>query len=310
MKKIMVDKNKGIKDCKKASTKKLEDVHFGIIGLGLIGGSYAKALRKIGVKQITGVDIDRSTIEKALNDKIIDVGLLVNNTKKLKDVDVIICSIYPSALIDFIKANVCNFKEDVLLTDALGIKGEIPSKIDELLGEKMEFIAAHPMAGREGNGLSQAKAEIFDGANYILVPRKVNNKKSVLWMENFAHALGCSKVVCVNEKEHDEIIAYTSNLPHAIAVSLLNSSSMNSNTKYFIAGSFKDATRVADINEELWSDLFLANAENVVSEIQKLKNQLDRWQKALTNRDARSLKSMMKEASSKRRGMTNEKVKG
>lgn len=309
MKKIMIDKNiESIN--KKFSATNLEKVHFGIIGLGLIGGSYAKALRKIGVKQITGVDIDRNTIEKALSDNIIDTGLLGNDTLKLKEVDVIICSIYPSALIDFIANNVCNFKKDVLLTDALGIKGEIPSRIDELLGEQMEFIAAHPMAGREGNGLSQAKAEIFEGANYILVPRKVNNKKSVLWMESFAHAIGCSKVVCVNEKEHDEIIAYTSNLPHAIAVSLINSSSMNSNTKYFIAGSFRDATRVADINEELWADLFLANAENVVSEIQKLKQQLELWQKALINKDARSLKAMMREASSKRRGMTNEKIKG
>lgn len=295
---------------KKFTEKKIEDIHFGIIGLGLIGGSYAKALRKIGVKQITGVDIDRSTIEQALSDKIIDVGVLGNDTANLKEVDVIICSIYPSALIDFIKKNLCNFKEDVLLTDALGIKGEIPTKIDEILGENMEFVAAHPMAGREGNGLSQARAEIFDGANYILVPRKVNNQKSILWMENLAYAIGCSKVVCVNEKEHDEIIAYTSNLPHAMAVSLINSSSMNKNTKYFIAGSFKDATRVADINAELWADLFLSNADNVVNEIEKLKNQLELWQKALVNKDAKSLKSMMREASSKRRGMTHEKIKG
>ena len=309
MENIICDNNRACEK-KKFSAKNLEDVHFGIIGLGLIGGSYAKALRKIGVKQITGVDIDRSIIEKALSDKIIDVGILGNDTLKLKEVDVIICSIYPSALIDFIAKNVSNFKEDVLLTDALGIKGEIPTKIDEFLGENMEFIAAHPMAGREGNGLSQARAEIFDGANYILVPRKVNNQKSILWMENFAYAIGCSKVVCVNEKEHDEIIAYTSNLPHAMAVSLINSSSMNKNTKYFIAGSFKDATRVADINEELWADLFLSNADNVVSEIQKLKHQLELWQTALVNKDSESLKSMMREASSKRRGMTHEKIKG
>ncbi len=279
----------------------IEDLTFAIIGMGLIGGSYAKALRKLKVKKILGMDISHGILKACLNSHLIDDMVEEENRQILSTADVVICCVYPSDIVDFVKANKEHLKPGVLITDATGIKGDMSEKIQAELPQGCEFIAGHPMAGRQGSGLAMAAAEIFDGSNYIIVPASHNTEAAIVWLEEFAATLGSKAVVQVNAKEHDEIIAYTSNLPHVLAVALVNSASYDDNTKYFIAGSFKDGTRVADINPELWSDLFLSNRENVVIEIEKYKQQLDKWCKALKENDAEALKDMMKEASVKRR---------
>lgn len=157
------------------------------------------------------------------------------------------------------------------------------------------------MAGRQGSGLGMSDAAIFQGASYILVPTERNTAVARAWMEQFARTLGCARTVAVTAAEHDRIIAYTSDLPHITAVSLVNSSSYSENTKYFIAGGFRDATRVADINPELWSDLFLANGENVLAEIEKLQKQLDRWHRAVADKDRGALQDILREAGPRRR---------
>ena len=143
-----------------------------------------------------------------------------------------------------------------------------------------------------------SQAEIFDGANYIVVPAAFNSSGAIEWLSSFAGAIGCGQVVQVDAVEHDRIIAYTSNLPHALAVALINSASYN-----FIAGSFRDGTRVADINPYLWSDLFLANRENVLQELAAFSQQLERWREALTAADAQALQEMMREAAVKRKDL-------
>ena len=225
--------------------------------------------------------------------------------ESLQEADVIIFAVYPAVICDFVKKNIQYFKPGVLLTDAAGIKGDIIEGIDDLLGPGMDFVAGHPMAGREGSGFAQSAAEIFDGANYIVVPRPCNDQENVTWLKEFAKVLGCKKVVEVSRQRHDQIIAYTSNLPHLLAVSLVNSKSMNDETKYFIAGSFRDATRVADINAELWTDLFLYNRENVLAEITSFQEQLARWTEALEKGDTEALKVMMQSAAGKRKALYN-----
>lgn len=284
--------------------KDLQDIVFCIVGLGLIGGSYAKALRRLGVKKIIGVDFDEKILEQSVEEGIIDISFCTPNSA-LAEADVIICAVYPGAVLKFVEQNVAYFNPRVLLTDAAGIKGDLPEKVDALLGEKMDFVSGHPMAGREGSGLGRSAAEIFDGANYIVVPRPVNNRENIEWLKAFAVALGCSKVTEVSLKQHDKIIAYTSNLPHLLAVALMNSGSMHEDTKYFVAGSFRDATRVADINEELWTDLFLYNADNVLEEIEKMQTELSRWSRALAKKDGDTLKAMMREAAIKRKALNN-----
>lgn len=279
-----------------------QQLTFAVVGMGLIGGSYAKALRRLGVKKIIGVDTDGEVLRQAQEQALIDEAVLKAGTE-LKAADVVICSVYPAATLGFVKSAVPFLKSDVLITDATGIKGSLPEDVQRLLTGRMEFIAGHPMAGRQGSGLGMSQAEIFDGANYIVVPAAFNSSEAIAWLSGFAYAIGCGQVVRVDAAEHDRIIAYTSNLPHALAVALINSASYNENTKYFIAGSFRDGTRVADINPYLWSDLFLANRENVLQELAAFRQQLERWSEALTANDATALQEMMREAAAKRKDL-------
>lgn len=277
-----------------------QELSFAIIGLGLIGGSYAKALRKLGAKKIIGVERNAATLNEAKNQGLIDVALTQANDE-LRAANVIICAIYPEALVGFIESNVQFFNPDVLLTDVSGIKNDMISRGQALLKPGMEFISGHPMAGRQGSGLGMSDAHIFQNANYIIVPEKHNTEEAIFWLENFALALGCKHTVRVTPEEHDATIAYTSNLPHVTAVALMDSASFNDKTRYFVAGSFRDGTRVADINPELWSNLFLANKEKVADEIDKYMEQLALWRDALRSGDGEQLKALMRTAGTRRR---------
>lgn len=277
-----------------------QELSFAIIGLGLIGGSYAKALRKLGARKIIGVERNEATLNEAKNQGLIDVALTQANDE-LRAANVIICAIYPEALVGFIEGNVQFFNPDVLLTDVSGIKNDMISRGQALLKPGMEFISGHPMAGRQGSGLGMSDAHIFQNANYIIVPEQHNTEEAIFWLENFALALGCKHTVRVTPAEHDATIAYTSNLPHVTAVALMDSASFNDKTRYFVAGSFRDGTRVADINPELWSNLFLANKDKVADEIDKYMEQLMLWRDALRSGDGEQLKALMRTAGARRR---------
>ena len=285
---------------KQYQEKPLRDLTFAIVGLGLIGGSYAKALRNLKVRKILGMDISHGIARACLNANMIDEVVEADGSN-LKEADVIICSVYPEAVMGFVRQNIQNFAEGMLMTDATGVKGTMPREIQELLPEGCEFISGHPMAGRQGSGLGMSDAAIFNDSNYIIVPTEKNTPEAVSWLEEFAKALGCARSVKVSMEDHDKIIAYTSDLPHITAVALVNSASYNENTQYFIAGGFRDATRVADINPDLWSDLFLSNRDNVISEIENYQSQLERWKKAIQENDRETLKEIMREAGPRRR---------
>ena len=285
---------------KQYQEKPLRDLTFAIVGLGLIGGSYAKALRNLKVRKILGMDISHGIARACLNANMID-EVVEEGGRNLKEADVIICSVYPEAVMSFVRQNVQNFSEGMLMTDATGVKGTMPREIQELLPEGCEFISGHPMAGRQGSGLGMSDAAIFNNSNYIIVPTEKNTPEAVSWLEDFAKALGCARSVKVSMEDHDKIIAYTSDLPHITAVALVNSASYNENTQYFIAGGFRDATRVADINPDLWSDLFLSNRDNVIAEIENYQSQLERWKKAIVENDRETLKKIMREAGPRRR---------
>lgn len=285
---------------KQYQEKPLRDLTFAIVGLGLIGGSYAKALRNLKVRKILGMDISHGIARACLNANMIDEVIEADGSN-LKEADVIICSVYPEAIVGFVRQNVQNFAEGMLMTDATGVKGTMPHDIQALLPESCEFISGHPMAGRQGSGLGMSDAAIFNNSNYIIVPTEKNSPEAVRWLEEFAKALGCARSVKVSTEDHDKIIAYTSDLPHITAVALVNSASYNENTQYFIAGGFRDATRVADINPDLWSDLFLSNRANVIAEIENYQKQMERWKKAIENNDREALKEIMREAGPRRR---------
>ncbi len=283
--------------CRSTDWQKLT---FAIAGLGLMGASYAKALRRLQVKRIIGVEKDPATLGMARALALIDLVREAGG-EELREADVVICAIYPEAIVPFLQDNAHFLAPGVLVTDVAGIKGTLPEDAQALLGERGEFISGHPMAGRQGSGLAMSDAEIFLGAYFIIVPEERSSEAAAQWLEQFALALGCRRTVRVSPREHDGIIAYTSNLPHVTAVALMDSASFNEKTKYFVAGSFRDGTRVADINPELWSILFLANRQRVAEEITRYMEQLKLWRQALLEGDGETLKRLMARAAARRK---------
>lgn len=239
-----------------------------VIGLGLMGGSFAMRLKELGAAVI-GINRTLSMAEAALRQGIVDSI----DISDLKHADIVIFCTPAKATLAFVKDHLPDFRSNAIMTDIAGVKGNLADDIRQILPLGMDFISSHPMCGHEGEGLSRADPDIFRGANYILLPDKTNRPESVELLRNMALALGCRHVPSITPEEHDRHIAYTSDLTHVLAAALINSPSLKEDTKYFTGGSFRDETRVADINSPLWTDLFLANRENLLLEI-------DRSQKA------------------------------
>ena len=268
--------------------------------MGLIGGSYAKALRRQGVKNITGVDVNKKVLQQALADGVIDRAY-ENAGAYLAEADVIICCIYPKAVTEFLRQAAPFIKKGAVITDVSGRKGSLPYEAQQLVPEGAEFISGHPMAGRQGNGYDMSQAEIFNGANYIVVPTSANSKAAVNWLKNFALCLGCGHVEEITPESHDKIIAYTSNLPHAAAAALINSDRFSEQSCWFIGGGFRDVTRIADINASLWSDLFLENRENVLSELENFRTQIETLQKLINENNREGLQEFLQKAACHRK---------
>lgn len=283
-----------------------QDKTIGIIGLGLIGGSYAKGLRQLGVRKLIAVDTNEASLAQAQADGVIDMALTTGDAS-LGAADMIIFCMPAKAILESICQYSHFFKPDVVLTDVAGIKGQMIDDVFQLLPPGMDFISGHPMAGREGSGYEMARADIFDGANYIIVPDRRNKAEHIELVTQLAKDLGCAHVVQVTPAEHDELIAYTSSLPHVLATSLVNSESMSEKTKYFVAGSFRDGTRVADINAAMWTTLFLANKDNLLHEIERFSHVLQHFSTLLREEDAAGLRRYLEAAGARRKELVHER---
>ena len=247
-----------------------------VIGLGLMGGSFAMRLKELGAAVI-GINRTLSMAEAALRQGIVDSI----DISDLKHADIVIFCTPAKATLAFVKDHLPDFRSNAIMTDIAGVKGNLADDIRQILPLGMDFISSHPMCGHEGEGLSRADPDIFRGANYILLPDKTNRPESVELLRNMALALGCRHVPSITPEEHDRHIAYTSDLTHVLAAALINSPSLKEDTKYFTGGSFRDETRVADINSPLWTDLFLANRENLLLEIDRFTESLSQIKTAL-----------------------------
>lgn len=279
-------------------------INLTIVGLGLIGGSYAMAFRKMNKGKIWAIDLNENTLKKAAEMDIIDEGYSMKNAYiPLKKSDITIIAIYPEALIEFVKSNASNFKKGSIITDVLGIKENNIDKIQNILGSNVEFLGGHPMAGKELSGFHNADGAIFKNANYILTPTSKNKRQTIDAMKKFVRAIGAKDITEVTPKRHDEIIALTSQLPHVIAVSLMNSSYVDDNVKHFIGGSFKDATRVARINSDLWCQLFMKNKDNLLKAINSFESSIDELKKSIEEGDTDNIKKILQNASSKKDGI-------
>lgn len=276
-----------------------------IIGLGLIGGSYARGLRRIGTAHIMAVDPDEKALQQAKQEGMVD-EIYTTGNEALRRADLIIFCTAADVMIRFLADNRAFLAPGTILTDVAGIKGDTATVISAILPDGVDFVPGHPMAGREGRGYAMASADIFNGANYILVPMEGNDEAHLQVVKNMAMALGCAHVVRVSPQDHDRFIAYTSSLPHVLATALVNSESMNTMTKYFVAGSFRDGTRVADINAPLWTKLFLSNKDNLLCEIDRFSAALKSFSTMLAEEDAQGMTRFLQQAAMRRRELVHE----
>lgn len=269
-----------------------------VVGLGLIGGSIAMALRKCSPKKIWAVDIDKDTLHQAWEQGIIDGGF-TDGSEPLKKSDLVIISLYPDRTIGFVKEHMEDFKENAIITDTAGIKKKVIGEIWAFLREDLDFVGGHPLAGREGSGFCQASADIFQGANYLLTPAQSNKKESLGFVEKMIKTIGCKDPIYMKPEEHDRIIALTSQLPHVIAASLVNCSLLE-DTGALIGGSFRDATRVARMNVDLWTELLLENRENILTQMEVFIDNITSMKQMLVNEDRDCLDELLRKANDRR----------
>ena len=279
------------------------DLNITIVGLGLIGGSYALALRELNPKRLYAVDIDEEAIKLGEKRGIIDKGFLSPEIP-LKESDLVIVCIYPKSIKKFIKDNMDNFKSGAVITDTVGIKKDFAQDINSILREDIDFIFGHPMAGREFTGLGYASKEIFKGANYIIIPTERNKKENIRLIENIAKDMGFKHIEKVSVEKHDEAIGFVSQLPHVIAVSLVNSDNLEVDTGKFTGDSYRDLTRIARINTKLWTELFIGNRKNLINHIERFEKNIADIKHALINEDTEALGNILNRASKKREEMS------
>ncbi len=270
-----------------------------IVGLGVIGGSFAMALKDADYKDVYGIDNNKETLLKAEKLNLIKRGY-TDGSEILKNADLIIISIYPKLVKDFIKNNIDNFKDGAVITDATGIKKLFINDIVNILPSNIDFVFGHPMAGREKKGIDFASSDVFKGANYILTPTSKNKEANLKLVENLAYEIGFKRVKRISPEFHDEMIGFTSQLPHSLAVALVNSDLEGRDTGSFIGDSYRDLTRIANINEDLWSELFLGNKENLLKSIESFECELDKIKDAIKHDDKESLKKLFIKSTKRR----------
>lgn len=266
----------------------LKNKTFLIIGLGLLGGSYALALKKWNHK-VLAIDTNPETIEYALDKKMIDQGSVYADPMLINQADVIISGLYPKLIVPWILNNQKHFKENALITDVTGVKCAVLYDIQNVLREDCEFIGSHPMAGKEVSGVKFADPSIFLPANLIITPTKQNSSYAVDFISELGKELRFNNICILSPEKHDEMIGYLSQLTHVIAVSLMNAND-NSHLKEYTGDSFRDLTRIAKINENLWCELFLMNKENLVREIEVFVNEMNTFKEILVNEDVEAMK--------------------
>lgn len=276
-----------------------------IIGLGLIGGSYAAALSKVGY-EVGGIDRSWRAVDVALSRGLIAHGQSEVTADYVGQFDILVFALYPHILPEWAETYASYIKRGALVTDVTGVKGAIVYRMQELLGERAEFVGAHPMAGKEVSGVENATAELFRDANYIVTPTKANTEEGIRLCEALGWAIGSGSVSRLSPEEHDEMIGFLSQLTHCIAVSLMTCKESRQLVDY-TGDSFRDLTRIAKINEEMWSELFLMNKQELLSQMDLFTTRFLSLRNALEREDTEAMKQMMR-LSTERRSYFDKKM--
>ena len=278
-----------------------KDTRFLIVGLGLLGGSYAKALKRQGFS-VEAVTRSQSTIDYALEQGIIDGGAAFPDPDIIGRADFVVLAMYPQTLLDWVKEHQRHFKPGALITDVTGVKTCVVEPVQQMLRPDVEFIAAHPMAGRETLGVRNADDSIFRGANYIVTPTEKNTTQAIEACEELGRVLGFARVSRLTPQKHDEMIGFVSQLTHAIAVALMTCNDIEGLEKY-TGDSFRDLTRIAKINDEMWSELFLANREALLEQMDQFAAQFALMRQQLAEGDREGMRDVMRRSTVRRKAL-------
>ena len=271
-----------------------------IIGLGVIGGGYAAALTDAGYK-VNCITIDPDDIEYAYERGMISYGTCAVEPELVAGADLIIFAVYPTVFVDWIERYGHLITEGTLITDVSGVKSSIVYKIQDMLPCGVEFISAHPMAGRERSGVEFSDPKVFRGANYIVTPTEKNTDAATELCCELGRQLGFVRIVKLTPEKHDEMIAFLSQLTHCIAISLMNCNETEGLEKY-TGDSFRDLTRIAKINDKMWSELFLMNKDALLHEMDAFIEEFCAFRDLIKNEETDAMREKMR-ASTRRRSL-------
>ncbi len=262
-----------------------------IVGLGLIGGSYCKAISGYTDNEVYGLDTNEDVIKKALNEGCISGEA---SADEFDSFDMVIVALHPIPAEKFMINNMSAFKKGCILTDVCGIKGDMSERLT-IAAEKegVHYVGTHPMAGKEHFGYDYSDGSLFIGANFIVAITEKTHKPSVLTIEKLAKKMGFHHIVETTPHDHDSVIAYTSQLAHVVSSAYVKSPTMQKELG-FSAGSFKDMTRTATLNESMWTSLFLSNRECLTFEIDELIRHLQEYRDAIAENDAVTLQELLR----------------
>ena len=269
-----------------------------IVGLGLLGGSYAKALRRFGF-HISAITKEQSSIDYALQEQIIDEGSAQLDERIIGEADLVVFALYPHVFVEWLRENQRLLKSGALITDVTGVKGSVVYRIQDMLRPDVEFIAAHPMAGREVSGVENSTEKMFVGANYIVTPTDKNTPEAIETCVELGRLLGFANVAVLSPEEHDEMIGFLSQLTHCIAVTLMTCNDKEHMEKY-TGDSFRDLTRIARINDLMWSELFVANKEVLLHQMDMFMSEFGKLRDMIETEDIDGMRAMMRHSTARR----------
>lgn len=262
-----------------------------IVGMGLIGGSFARAFKTMTDWEVFAENRSRNVLDKAKEVGAIDGEL---TPEKLRECDLIIVALYPQRLIEWLERNAENISEKAVVIDTCGVKQAVCEPCWKIAKEHgFTFIGAHPMAGVEHSGFDYSKADMFRNASMILVPNEDTTNEKTEWVESVSRGLGFTKIVITTPFEHDRMIAFTSQLAHVVSSAYVQSPCAL-NHKGFSAGSYRDMTRVATLNEDMWTELFLDNSDTLADQVDELVEMLQKYGEAIRNKNAVVLKELLR----------------
>lgn len=276
-----------------------KDTKILIVGLGLIGGSYAQGLSEAGF-EVGAIDRKQTSIDFALEHGFIKHGRTDADPDYIKDFDLLVFALYPHIFINWIKENQQYIKSGALLTDVTGVKSGLAEEIQSVLRPDLEFIGAHPMAGREVSGVENADSKIFVGANYIVTPTEKNSKEAIGVCKRIGKVLGFKMISELTPEKHDEMIGFLSQMTHCIAISLMICKDAAEMAEY-TGDSFRDLTRIAKINDEMWSELFLINKKELVAQMELFEKHFEKLKKSIEDGDRETMREMMRLSTARRK---------